>query len=213
MKKIIQSVFLFSFLLFLPNLFAQNLREKKVFIEKKITVSNETKDVKQTTSSVEKTTPVNQPEMERKVDFTSDENLKKPIVEISNDTERERKEKKAFDDTKLSTSMTDNKTNVEVNTTYTKELPEENVKNTVSEKVRPKVEKSSNYQPHVVKEDVQNTQVQQRNTAPQVSAMKKVYLQQEADELEQEIEKFKNDPNYNLVEKQKQLEYLKKLLK
>ena len=42
--------------------------------------------------------------------------------------------------------------------------------------------------------------------------MKKTYLKEEAAELEKEIELFKNDPNYNLAEKQKQLADIKKLI-
>lgn len=83
--------------------------------------------------------------------------------------------------------------------------------NTVSETVHVKPVKSENFKPHTVREDIQNVQIQQQSSSS-ISEMKKAYLKEEAADLEKEIELFKNDPNYNLAEKQKQLADIKKLI-
>ncbi|MFN8283673.1 MAG: hypothetical protein U0U67_10690 [Chitinophagales bacterium] len=99
--------------------------------------------------------------------------------------------------------------NFETNVTYTKEdLSVETAANT-SERKPNKIQKSVNYQPKVVKEDIHPvTDYTNSGIAPN----KKIYLQQEADDLEREIQLNANNPNYDIAAKQKQLDEIKKLI-
>lgn len=97
----------------------------------------------------------------------------------------------------------------DVNVTYTKEEPIASTNNSVSEVKKVKVQKSINYQPKTVKEDIHPIT---NYTNSGISSNKKIYLQQEADDLQAEINQNANNPAYDLIAKQKQLDDIKKLI-
>lgn len=96
------------------------------------------------------------------------------------------------------------------NVTYNKETISENQLVTTSERSPIKVATSVNYQPRILKEDVHPVA---NNSSISITPNKRIYLQQEADDLQIEISQNVNNPNYDLAEKQKLLEYIKTLLK
>lgn len=99
------------------------------------------------------------------------------------------------------------------NVTYTKEPLPQNVEKNISEKKSTKVTTSVNYKPRVIREDVTPTTNNTNNTTNDISPNKRIYLQQEADDLQVEISLNKNNPNYNLENSRKKLEYILNLLK
>ncbi|HRH56980.1 MAG TPA: hypothetical protein PLS10_04960 [Chitinophagales bacterium] len=96
------------------------------------------------------------------------------------------------------------------NVIYTKEILPESEKISSSEKQLVKVTPSLNYKERVIKEDIHP--VLSTNAKVEISSGKRIYLQQEADDLQQEINQNIDNPNYDLAKKQKQLEEIKKML-
>lgn len=105
-------------------------------------------------------------------------------------------------------SINDNATGQD-NVTYNKEIISENQSISTSERSPIKVTTSVNYKPSVLKEDIHPT----TETTTTITPNKRIYLQQEAEDLQIEITQNANNTNYDLVQKQKLLEYIKTLLK
>ncbi len=114
------------------------------------------------------------------------------------------------DDGSTNNKMADNNGIFQDNVTYTKESLPTDSTTTISEHKTSKVITSVNYKPKVVREDV----VPASNTAPnEIAPNKKIYLQEEADDLQAEIALNRNNPNYDLIGKQKKLQQILDLLK
>jgi hypothetical protein len=96
------------------------------------------------------------------------------------------------------------------NVIYTKEILLENQKINSSEKQLVKVTPSVNYKERVVKEDIHPGV--STTARIEISSGKRIYLQQEADDLQQEINQNIDNPNYDLAKNQKQLDEIKKML-
>lgn len=96
------------------------------------------------------------------------------------------------------------------NVTYTKEEFQENEVVTVSE-IKPfKVTQSQDFKPHILKEDT--PKITDYSTLT-ITNNKRIYLQQEQEDLELEINQNKHNPDYDLIQNQKKLDYIKTLLK
>lgn len=106
--------------------------------------------------------------------------------------------------------MIDNNGVFQDNVTYIKETTPTESKTNIAEHKSTKVITSVNYKPKVIREDV----VPLTNSLPnEISANKRIYLQQEADDLRTEIELYRNNPNYDLVGKQNKLQKILDLLR
>ncbi|MBK9328831.1 MAG: hypothetical protein IPM95_05815 [Sphingobacteriales bacterium] len=92
---------------------------------------------------------------------------------------------------------------------YLKEtLPEQaTVANSERKTVKPTA--SVNYKQREVKQDIHPVQ---DFTHPRISESKRLYLQQEADDLQVEINLNRTNPDYDTAKKQKQLEDIRKLV-
>ncbi len=101
-------------------------------------------------------------------------------------------------------------TTVSDNVTYYKETITENQPISTTEKSPTKVATSINYKSSILKEDVH---IITNSTNVEITSNKRIYLQEEADDLQIEIKQNVNNPNYDLVQKQKLLGYIKTLLK
>ena len=101
-------------------------------------------------------------------------------------------------------------TTVSDNVTYYKETITENQPISTTEKSPTKVATSINYKSSILKEDVHTIT---NSTNVEITSNKRIYLQEEADDLQIEIKQNVNNPNYDLVQKQKLLGYIKTLLK
>ncbi|MBX7224952.1 MAG: hypothetical protein K1X55_02905 [Chitinophagales bacterium] len=98
---------------------------------------------------------------------------------------------------------------MECNVTYEKVEPTLQISNSVKEATPIKVTKSVNYKEQTLKEDNVNKVIL---TSEAVSPGKRVYLQQYLEALEAEIAQNKDNPSYNLSEKEAERNQLKKLL-
>lgn len=120
------------------------------------------------------------------------------------------KEQVINSDVNTTNKMVENSGVYQDNVTYTKETLPNEIKSNITEHKSTKVTTSVNYKPKVVREDV----VPAANSlSNEINQNKRIYLQQEADDLKAEITKFQNNPDYDLVSKQKKLQEILDLLK
>jgi hypothetical protein len=118
--------------------------------------------------------------------------------------------KQAVSDDVISNKIAGNNDVFQDNVTYTKEiLPTDSKSNNVEQSSQ-KVTPSVNYKSKVLREDVTPLT---NNTSNEISPNKRIYLQEEADDLQAEIALNRNNPNYNMVSKQKKLQQILDLLK
>ncbi len=208
MNKFIQSLFLLLLLIMITQSHAQSNR-----MDKKYAVPQQEKQTQQNPVEAKDKTQefvptVTEPEKKMKQVLKKTVTSENKEKKVTSDKQHDKDSLMAADSKVL---LENNNIHVDLTTTYFHEEAIVEEKNTKSEVVKQKPVKSENYKPHTVREDIQNVQVQ-RQSSSSISDMKKVYLKEEAAELEKEIELFKNDPNYNLAEKQAQLEKVKKLI-
>lgn len=95
------------------------------------------------------------------------------------------------------------------NVTYEKEVLPVTGKVIAAEKPRIKVTSSVNHKPKTVKEDIHPV-VDYSNAG--INSDKRIYLEQEAKDLEREILQNAGKSDYDLVQKQKQLDDIRKML-
>lgn len=208
MKKFVQPLFLLVLLFMIMQTNAQSNR-----MDKKYAVPQQEKQIQQNPVEVkdknyESVPASTEPEIKMKKVLTKSVTSENKEKRVPSDKQHDKDSVQAVDSKVLPEN---NNMNIDLTTTYIREETTGEEKNTNSEVVKQKPVKSENYKPHTVREDIQNVQVQ-RQSSSSISDMKKTYLKEEAAELEKEIELFKNDPNYNLAEKQKQLADIKKLI-
>ncbi len=208
MKKFVQPLFLLVLLFMIMQTNAQSSR-----MDKKYAVPQQEKQIQQNPVEVkdkiyESVPTATEPEIKMKKVLTKSVTSENKEKRVPSDKQLDKDSILAADSKVLPEN---NNINIDLTTTYIREETTGEEKNTNSEGVKLKPVKSENYKPHTVREDIQNVQVQ-RQSSSSISDMKKIYLKEEAAELEKEIELYKNDPNYNLAEKQKQLAEIKKLI-
>jgi len=92
---------------------------------------------------------------------------------------------------------------------YFKETLPEQTAVTNAERKTEKPSVSVNYKQRQVKQDIHPLQ---DFSHPGISESKRLYLQQEADDLQAEISRNSSNPNYDIATKQRQLEDIRKLL-
>lgn len=92
---------------------------------------------------------------------------------------------------------------------YFKETLPEQITVTNAERKTVKPTASVNYKQREIKQDIHPVQ---DFTHPGISESKRLYLQQEADDLQVEINQNRNNPGYDIAKKQKQLEDIRKLV-
>lgn len=92
---------------------------------------------------------------------------------------------------------------------YFKETLPEQITVTNAERKTVKPTASVNYKQREIKQDIHPVQ---DFTHPGISESKRLYLQQEADDLQVEINQNRNNPGYDISKKQKQLEDIRKLV-
>jgi hypothetical protein len=214
MKKHLQLVFLFIVFINSASLLAQNERTKATQLEvipANVTTTKEADENNKLSSSNKETKKTIQPPVASQ---KSDAN--KTVEQIPAKLPKDQRKPKVIAD--VVEVPTDNieqvqplaPVNAEVNVTYTKEeIPANTTSNTVSETKKSKVQPSVNYQLKTVKADIHP--VTDYSNAG-ISPNKKIYLQQEADDLQAEINQNSNNPSYDLAAKQKQLDDIKKLI-
>ena len=196
MLKYLQITFLFLFPFFSLSVEAQSDRTKTTFSEKKIIFSEKSQEGK----------------FPAQINISEKSDLPIIINEIKEGETQSRVEdsvplKRDKDNVSLKTSATFASDD---NVIYTKEASPENEKIILSEKQLVKVTPSVNYKERVIKEDIHP--VVSSTAKVEISSGKRIYLQQEADDLQQEINQNIDNPNYDVAKKQKQLEEIKKML-
>lgn len=87
-------------------------------------------------------------------------------------------------------------------------FPEQNI-NQVSEKKKAAVNVSVNYKAKTIREDIHP---QMEYNSNKIAPEKLQLMKQEAQELEMEIKENKKNAKYDLIEKQKKLDYIKSLI-
>lgn len=216
MKKDLHLIIIFSFLFFSTTIQAQNDRvkiiQKQVIPTTSATNNNVVENNKSAAPTKETKRVANPATNSQKLDAAQKTEIQVPAKEA-----KDLRKPKVIALEEVVESTDNNKQailepiNPESNVTYTKvdESAERKGNVITSERAPTKTQKSVNYQPKVVKEDIHPiTDYSNTSTPPN----KKVYLQQEADDLQLEINQNLNNPSYDLIVKQKQLNDIKKLI-
>ena len=213
MKKYLQLFLLYLLFTFSTTLLAQNDRVKTAQKQVIPTNSTTTKTVaennnKQSVPTKEKPRAAKPAIKSTKVDANKTSTSVPP--KQAKDLRKAKVISEVVEPTDNDQKQTVNAVNPDVNVTYTKEdaVIEPSV-STISERKPITTQKSVNYQPKMVKEDIHPiTDYSSTSTPPN----KKIYLQQEADDLQIEINQNRNNPAYDLIAKQKKLDDIKKLI-
>lgn len=196
MIKYLQITILFLISFFCVSAWAQNGRTTNTFSEKKLILSEKVQDNKlpaQVNISEKGDLPISRNEI-KEGETQSRVSDSVPF-------------KKDLENATYKTSVAFSSDN---NAIYTKEVLPESEKIISSEKQLVKVTPSVNYKERVIKEDIHP--VLSTNAKVEISSGKRIYLQQEADYLQQEINQNMHNPDYDLAKKQAALEEIKKML-
>ncbi len=203
MNRILQSVLLILFVVFVQVLSpAQSVRLKTaaVGVAPDISQSPNTaiQKSKDETAAVKKEIPHTSPESKSASPILKKNMDSLAALKNNNSTSEIEKQKPANTE-----PFTDNSVEYFIET-----LPEQATVNNAERKtVKPAV--SVNYKQREVKQDIHPVQ---DFTHPGIAESKRLYLQQEADDLQAEIKQNANNPNYDIAKKQRQLEDIRKLL-
>ncbi|HUM52022.1 MAG TPA: hypothetical protein PK431_09410 [Chitinophagales bacterium] len=212
MKKYLQTIFLLFIISFSAIAYAQTERLKTAQKQAIPVNSTNTKSVvennKQSIPTKEK------PKVPKPVTTSTKTDANKTVIQIPQKQSKDLRKPKVITEVVEPTDNNQKQTvdvvNPDVNVTYTKEVePTQTASNAISERKPTTMQKSVNYQPKVVKEDIHPI-IDYSNTSTPPN--KKIYLQQEADDLQAEIDQNRNNPSYDLIAKQKQLDDIKKLI-
>ncbi len=193
MFRFLQSIFIFSLLFSQLNIFAQNERVKISKTEQIPAVERVVSGNKNTVKlNAENNQVFNKNQLQNRLTDSTLSN------EISNEDFKYKNNNPSDDRIFLSDTVT-----------YFKEIDPLNEKTVLSEKKANKVVPSVNYKPRVVKEDINPVL---NYSSADISSEKRVYLQQEAADLQREIDLNKGNTDFDLAFKTKKLDEIKKML-
>lgn len=191
--------------LFSTVIFSQNGRVKA-------TNAKTIQGVFENNSSNQKTLPANISEKEDMVQTKNE--VKTSVTQLRSSIDSALvtgKKNKQQDDASFKSAQSAQKIPNTDNVNYIKEDLPENEKLLSAEKKSVKVVPSVNYKPRIIKSDIQPVPVVD-NSKIEINSNKRIYLQQEADDLQREINQNTGNVNYDLAKKQQQLESIKKML-